>query len=180
VNTIPLKNNESRFGLIAIILHWVMALIMIGMLTVGLYMAGLPNSDQKFKLFGLHKSFGIVVLSLAALRLFWRLINITPTLSSPWWERLAAHAMHLALYGFMFAMPLSGWLMSSSGGYPVSFFGLFELPQIIAANEEWNKFFQEAHEYLGYALIAAIVLHTAAALKHHFIDKDNILRRMIS
>lgn len=175
-----IKNTENRYGLIAIGLHWIIAVLIIGMLWLGLYMTGLPISFNKLKFYGWHKEIGILILMLAAVRIIWREMNKTPRLSLPLWEVLAARTVHWAFYGFMFAMPITGWLMSSAAGLPVSFFGLFVLPDLIAPDPLWMKKLGEIHEWLGYGLIATIILHTAAALKHHFINKDDILRRIIS
>lgn len=175
-----IKNTQDRFGLVAISLHWVIAILMIGLLALGLYMKTLPIGLDKLKLYGWHKEYGLMVLFLAFIRLGWRLINILPRLDIPWWEALAARCMHWAFYGFMFALPLTGWLMSSAVGLPVSFFGLFVMPDLIAPDEGLEHLLKEAHKWIAYGLIAAIILHASAALKHHFIDKDDILRRMIS
>lgn len=175
-----LKNSETHFGFIAIFLHWLMAILIIGLLTVGLYMTSLPIGLLKLKLYGWHKALGILVLTLIFLRIIWRLTNVTPILSLPWLERIAARLAHLALYVLMLAMPLSGWFMSSAADLPPSFFGLFTLPSLVAPNDELRQLFGLIHEWLGYGLITIIIIHTLAALKHHFIDKDDILRRMIS
>ncbi|MFI4918951.1 MAG: cytochrome b [Legionellales bacterium] len=175
-----LRNSKSHFGLIAILLHWIMALLIIGLLALGLYMVFLPISLEKLKLYGWHKEYGFLALALVTIRLIWRLINVLPSLSLPWYELIAARLVHWAFYAFMFAMPISGWLVTSAAGLPASFFGLFTLPNLIEPNEELRQFFALAHKWLGYALIITIILHTSAALKHHFINKDNILRRMIS
>lgn len=175
-----LKNSDVHFGLIAILLHWIMAILIISMLALGLYMTPLPISLEKLKLYGWHKEYGFLVLALVILRLTWRLINKTPDLSIPWYEKIAARMVHWAFYVFMFAMPISGWLITSAAGLPASFFGLLTLPNLIAPNEESRLFFQMVHQWLGYALIVTIVLHISGALKHHLIDKDDILRRMIS
>lgn len=174
-----LKNSRLHFGLIAILFHWIMAILIIAMLALGLYMADLPVSAEKLKLYGWHKEYGLIILALAILRLSWRLINLSPVLNLPWYELIAAKLSHWALYGLMIAMPLTGWLMSSSAGISVSFFGLFTLPDLIAPSESLRPVFRSAHEFLADALIALIVIHSAAALKHHFYDKDDILRRMI-
>jgi len=174
------RNRKEGFGLIAILLHWLMALLIIGMLCVGLYMTSLAMSPQKLKIYGLHKEFGVIVLMLVILRLSWCLASITPSLSSlPYLERLAARSMHLAFYGFMIVMPFTGWLMSSAAGFPVSFFGLFTLPDLVAPSPQWMAIFKETHKYLAFALIAAIAAHVAAAFKHLLIDKDDIMRRML-
>ncbi|BCA95467.1 cytochrome b [Legionella antarctica] len=175
-----IKNSITRFGIVAILLHWVVAILIIGLVAEGLYMVDLPINLQKLKLYGWHKEYGLLVLFLAIFRIIWRLSNQMPELELPMLEKLAARSMHWAFYIFMFAMPITGWLITSSAGLPASFFGLFTLPNVIAANEDNLFLFEWVHEWLGYALIAAISLHTAAALKHHFINKDNILRRMIS
>jgi cytochrome b561 len=173
------KNTYNRFGLVAKTLHWLIAILIIGMLTVGLYMKSLPKSPIKFQLYDLHKAVGIVVLTLVIVRILWRFINITPALVMPLWERIAARASHYLLYIIMLAMPMSGWLMNSAADYPVSFFGLFTLPKLILPNETAYTIFNTAHTWLAYSLIGLIILHVAAALKHHFWDNDDILRRMI-
>lgn len=173
-------NTENHYGFIAIFFHWIMALLLIGLLILGLYMVALPISFEKLKLYGWHKEYGLLALALVILRLIWRLINILPRLDIPLWEKFAARSVHWLFYIFMFALPITGWLITSAAGLPASFFGLFVLPNLISPNEELRLLFQEIHEWLGYGLIAIIVLHVSAALKHHFINKDDILRRIIS
>ncbi|WED43582.1 cytochrome b [Legionella cardiaca] len=175
-----LKNSENHYGLISISFHWLIALLMIGLVILGLYMVTLPISLQKLKLYGWHKEYGFLVLGLAMLRLLWRLINVPPNLSLPAWEKFAARAVHWTFYGLMFALPITGWLITSAAGLPASFFGLITLPNLVAPSEELRIVFQELHAWLAYGLIGLIGLHTAAALQHHFINKDDILRRMIS
>jgi cytochrome b561 len=172
-------NTKDRFGIITILLHWVIAALMIGLLILGLYMVSMPISLEKLKFYGWHKEYGFLVLGLAILRLLWRIINLTPELSLPRWEKLTARSVHWIFYGFMFALPITGWLITSAAGLPASFFGLITLPNLVAPNEELRLLFQQVHQWLGYALIAIIGLHVAAALKHHFINKDDVLRRMI-
>ncbi len=175
------KNSATRFGMIAMLLHWLMALLMIGLIILGLYMVGLPISLQKLKYYGWHKEFGVLVLMLATVRLAWRFTNTTPLLppQMPKWEQIAAHSMHYFFYIFMFALPITGWMLSSAAGLPVSFFGLFVLPDLILANEQTRHLLTEIHKWLAYGLIAAICGHVGAALQHHFINKDDILRRML-
>lgn len=174
------KNTKTHFGVIAIAFHWIMAVVIMGMLALGLYMVTLPSGLEKLKLYGWHKEYGVIVLLLALLRFFWRIRNITPHLSLPRFELVTARLVHWAFYGLMIAMPLSGWMMSSAAGRTVSFFGLFNLPALVNANENLAGLAHAAHQWFGYTLVAMILLHTAAALKHHFYDKDDILRRMIS
>lgn len=175
-----LKNTKESFGLVAICLHWLMAFLIIGLLILGLYMVELPISLQKLKLYGWHKEYGLLVLFLFFLRLSWRILNTTPELPIVWWEKLAARLVHWIFYGFMLALPVTGWLLTSAAGLPVSFFGWFTLPNLVAPDESLRQTLTVVHKYLAYALIATIGLHVLAALKHHFIDKDNVLRRMIS
>ncbi|MGE3319576.1 MAG: cytochrome b [Candidatus Berkiella sp.] len=176
-----IKNTINRFGAVAMLLHWLIALIMIGLIILGLYMVGLPFSVQKLKFYGWHKEFGVLVLMLATLRLAWRFYNTTPALPPQMakWEQWAAHGMHYVFYGFMFALPITGWMLSSASGLPVSFFGWFVLPDLISPNEENRHLLVIIHKWLAYGLIAAICGHVGAALQHHFINKDDIMRRML-
>ncbi|KTD18322.1 cytochrome b [Legionella jordanis] len=174
-----LRNSNERYGLVSISLHWLIAGLIIALLIMGFYMTNLPISLQKLKWYGWHKEYGFLVLGLAIIRIFWRLMNVPPGLLLPTWERIAAKTVHWVFYVFMLALPLSGWAITSAAGLPASFFGLFTLPNLLAPDENARALFEEIHEYLAYGLIAFIVLHTAAALKHHFIDKDDILRRML-
>jgi cytochrome b561 len=174
-----LMNTSNKYGRVAVFLHWLMAILVIGLLTLGLYMSGLPKGLDKLKLYGWHKEYGVLVLALVTIRLAWRLLNTTPILSIPLLEKLAARGSHWALYGFMFAMPMTGWLMTSAAGFSVSFFGLFMLPNLVSANPELKHVFHTLHTWLGYGLIATITIHFFAALKHHFINKDSILKRML-
>lgn len=174
-----IKNSATHFGIVTIVFHWVIALLIIGLLALGLYMVNMSGwSAQKLKFYGWHKEYGLLVLFLAVLRIIWRLANDNPELALPWLEKIAARSMHWAFYIFMFAMPITGWLITSAAGLPASFFGLFTLPNLVAPDESNRILFEWIHQWLGYALIAAICLHVAAALKHHFINKDDILRRI--
>jgi cytochrome b561 len=175
-----IKNSSDRFGIVAILLHWIMAGLIIALLCTGLYMVGLPISLEKLKFYGWHKEYGMLALILVVARTIWRIENITPSLALPWWEKIAARTVHFAFYFFMFAMPITGWLITSAAGLPVSFFGLFVLPNLIAPNPDLMIVFEQIHQWLGYALIAMIFLHFSAAMKHHFINKDDILKRMLS
>tara|TARA_R110000868_G_scaffold179832_1_gene420283 strand:+ start:716 stop:1249 length:534 start_codon:yes stop_codon:yes gene_type:complete len=174
------RNTQNHFGMITILLHWLMAILLIGLLALGVYMVDLPISLQKLKMYGWHKEYGLLALALAMVRIVWRWVNLTPQLSLPLLEKLAARSVHYAFYFFMFAMPITGWLLTSAAGLPASFFGLFVLPSLISPSDEWLLLFQAIHKWVGYGLIATIILHASAALKHHFINKDDILKRMIS
>ena len=178
------KNTDTSYGVIAKVFHWGMFLILFGLVGVGLYMSDLPadTPDQmvyKFGLYDQHKSFGILILMLVAARLIWRVINPVPKMPDTMsrLEGLSAHAMHMLLYVIMFAQPLSGWLMSSFGGYPVKFFGI-GLPALAGKDKALGEFFHEAHEIMAILLIVAFVVHVGAALFHHFVRKDDVMTRM--
>jgi cytochrome b561 len=174
------KNSANHFGIIAILFHWIMALLLIGLVCVGLYMDYIPISAQKLKLYGWHKEFGILALMLVIVRFTWRLRNITPSLSNlAKLEQVGARLAHYAFYFFMFALPISGIFLTSAAGLPASFFGWFTIPALIAPSEPLRLLFTEIHQWIGYALIATFCLHVAGALKHHFIDRDDILKRML-
>ena len=174
-----LTNTKNRFGLVTIFLHWFMAFLMIALLGLGLYMVSLPISLNKLKLYGWHKEYGFLLLFLTFIRLFWCLSNTTPVLSLPLLEKIAACWVHWSFYACMFSLSISGWLVTSSAGLPASFFGLFLIPNLIQPNESYRPLFHLTHQYLSYALIVLIILHTSAALKHTFINKDNMLKRML-
>lgn len=174
-----ITNTKKRYGAMAIYLHWIMAILLIGLVVIGLYMTRIPLSAQKVKLYGWHKEWGILVLMLVMWRIVWRIGNIAPSLSSlPSWERVAARTVHWAFYIFMFALPISGWLITSAAGLPVSFFGWFVLPNLVMPNHDNLILFETIHTWLSYGLIATFFAHVGAALKHHYINKDDILRRM--
>lgn len=178
---VMLKNTLARYGWVAMSLHWIIAILIIGMLGLGLYMKALPVSLEKLKLYGWHKEFGLLVLMLATFRVGWRFANITPALPGdmPLLDKFLAHSVHFALYILMFAMPITGWLLTSAAGLPPSFFGLFVLPSLVAPNQELFNLFGQVHFWLGCAFIGLICAHTGAALQHHFIKKDDILRRIL-
>lgn len=175
------KNTDQHYGLISYLLHWIVAIIIIGLIILGLYMTRIRISSLKLKLYGWHKEFGLLILALFFIRVAWRLSNITPRLPAtlPGWQKLAARSVHFAFYIFMFFMPITGWLVTSAAGLPVSFFGWFVLPSLVEPNEAHRLLYAEIHEWLAYGLIATLGAHVGAALKHHFINKDNILRRML-
>lgn len=174
-----------RYNRVAIFLHWTMALLILGMIALGLTMEDFPIK-YRFLAFNLHKSFGITILALTLLRITWRLMHRPPPLPAHMagWERRAADASHLLLYFFMLAIPLSGWIMvSADAKYPTIFFSLFEVPQfpLPAAYDthDTHDRFEGLHYYLAMSALALAMLHGLAALKHHFFDRDDVLRRML-
>lgn len=183
INMLLIKNTDIHYGLIAIILHWVTALLIIGLIGLGIYMVRLPDvgfNTKKVTLVLWHKELGIWVLLLVVLRLFWRWLNVVPELppTVPRWQKLAARSVQLAFYGFMFAMPITGWLMSSAAGIPVFFLG-WKLPYIISYDDYLFHVYLNVHKWVGYSLAVVICLHIAGALQHHFIYKDDTLRKML-
>lgn len=177
---------------LAIVLHWLIALAIVLQLASGLWMTdAIKDNETKalaYSIYQWHKALGLSVLVLSLLRLGWRLSHRAPPLPGhmPLWEKWAAHASHFMLYVFMIGVPLLGWAMVSSSpfGLPTMFFGLFEWPHIpwltdIEDKKAVSHLFEEWHELAAFALLALLVLHIAAALKHHIIDRDDVLTRMV-
>jgi len=179
-----LQNTEQRYGVVAIALHWLMAALLIGLVALGLYMVSLPDvgfETRKITLILYHKQLGILALTLVALRLAWRVGNALPSLVAtlPEWQKVTARFVHLSFYALMFALPVSGWLMSSAAGIPVSFFGWFDLPDLVAHDESRFRALIEIHKWLAYALMVCIAVHMGAALRHHLVSKDDTLAKML-
>jgi cytochrome b561 len=162
-------------------LHWLMAILLFGLLALGFYMSDLPLSPEKLKYYSWHKWAGVTAFLLVLVRLGWRVTHIPPALPTtmPKLMQFAAHAGHLALYGLMLAIPLSGWLMSSAKGFQTVWFGVLPIPDLLAKNKELGDLLKEVHESLNILFIITLAGHIGAALKHHFIDKDDILTRML-
>lgn len=183
------QRTSPRYTAVAQAFHWLIALALTGMVVLGLAMthAGLARATQ-FKLYQLHKSVGITILLLALLRLAWRITHRPPVLPSgtPGWERGAAHGTHVLLYVLMIGMPLVGWIMVSVSPFnlPTVLYGVVPWPHIPGLSSIGNKPYWEGvaklvHAYGAYVLIALVALHAAAALRHHFVLKDDILARML-
>lgn len=182
---------RSRYSAAAITFHWLIALLIIGNFVGGLLIEGLLEPDataaQKqlgFTIVQLHKSFGLTVLVLSLLRLALRLGTGVPPLPAHMTplERLLAKATHVGFYAVMILVPLSGWLMVSASplGFPTLFFGLFEWPHLpVAASAEISGAASEAHEVMAFIGAGLFVLHVGGALKHHFLDRDDVLARML-
>ncbi len=172
--------NPSRYNPVSMALHWLLALLILGSLGVGLYMTSLPFSPTRLRLYNWHKWAGMVILTLSAARLLWRLRYPPPAdLPMPAWQSRAAHSAHLALYILFFAVPLSGWAYSSAAGFPIVLFGVVPLPDWVAVNRELADNLKPLHHWLAYSLGGVVSLHVAAALKHHLIDRDTLLQRML-
>lgn len=169
-----------RYTLPAIFLHWLMALLIFAAFPLGVYAHELPFSPLKLQLISYHKWLGMTILLLWGVRVAWRLTHQPPALSmqSPAWQRNAAHLVHGLIYVLLLAIPLSGWLMSSAKGIPVVYFGQWQFPDLVSKNKDMADILKELHEGLNMGLLGLIGLHIAAALKHQFVEKDHILRRM--
>ncbi len=175
-----LKNTTQQFGTLAKVFHWVLFMMLAFSMIAGNFMADMPKGPEKLEAMGMHKSFGAVIIILISLRLLWRLINVLPSLPEDMSKSqiFKAHAMHWVLYFFMFAQPISGIMMSQASGFPVSFFGLFEFPMLLDKNPALAETFHTAHGIIWIVLAVAALGHISAALYHHFIVKDDVLKKM--
>jgi cytochrome b561 len=168
-----------RYHPVAIAFHWLLAAAIVVSFGVGLYMTELPLSPQRLKLYNWHKWAGVTILALSALRLLWRLTHRPPAdPPMPAWQRSAAHITHHALYVMFFAVPLAGWAYSSAAGFPVVVYGMLPLPDFVPADKGLAEAIKPLHKYLAYLLALLVAGHVAAALKHHFVDRDRLLHRM--
>lgn len=170
-----------RYTRTAVALHWLVALAILCTFPLGVYMHELPLSPRKLQLYSYHKWIGIGILLLAVLRILWRAGHRPPPLPDgmPRWQERAAHAAHSGLYLLMLAVPLSGWLMSSALGVSVVWFGAIPLPDLIGKDQALGELLKEVHETLNFTLLAVVLAHAAAAIQHHFFERDEILARML-
>ncbi|MDI3514148.1 MAG: hypothetical protein PWP40_1377 [Rhodocyclaceae bacterium] len=172
---------STHYSATAKALHWGIAVLIFGLLGLGFYMTGLELSPTKLQLFSWHKWTGVTVFMLVVVRLAWRITHRPPALPAHMsaLERFAAHAGHHLLYVLMFAIPLSGWLMSSAKGFQTVWFGVLPLPDLLAKDKALGDLLQTVHVSLNFVLIALLLVHIGAALKHHLVDKDDVLTRML-
>ena len=177
----PIRNTLERWGTIAKFFHWAIVLLVVTQFVLAFIAEGLPVGLQKLAVLARHKSVGITILALATLRLLWRAANRTPEMPATManWEKAAARGAHGLLYALLLAVPLAGWIMSSAKNFPVSWFGLFQLPDLVAPSETTFDIAHDAHEILAFTLGAVATLHLLAALKHHFVNRDVVLKRML-
>lgn len=165
----------------AIALHWLIALLVFGAFPLGVYMHDLPFSPGRLKLYSYHKWLGVTVFLLALARVLWRLKHPAPPppAGQPAWQRVAATATHHLLYALILAVPLSGWLMSSAKGFQTVYLGVIPLPDLLGKDKALGDALATVHQALNFTLAALVGAHLAAALKHHFLDRDEVLARMI-
>lgn len=184
----------TRYSTVAIWLHWLIALLIIGMMIAGVWMAGAIKVKETqataFEVYQLHKSIGVTIFALSLFRLFWRLGHQAPDMptSMALWEKIAANLTHWAFYGLMIGLPITGWLMVSASpwGLPTMYFNTFEVPHFTALAELdqagktlWEARFKGIHKFMAYSGIALVLLHVGAALKHQFWERDNLISRMM-
>ena len=174
-------SNSASYTSTAKTLHWLMSLIIFGLLLLGFYMSDLPLSPEKLQFYSWHKWAGVTIFLLAIIRLGWRITHKPPKMPAemPLLQRRAAHLFHVALYVLMFMIPLSGWLMSSAKGYQTVWFGVLPIPDLLPKDKVVGDVLQELHEILNTVLIGILAIHILAALKHHFFDKDDVLKQML-
>jgi cytochrome b561 len=173
--------NSGRYTSTAIALHWLMAVMIVCAAGLGLYMVGLELSPQKLKLYAWHKWLGVTIFVIALVRAAWRLTHAPPRLPAtvPGWQRYAAACNHALIYVLLFAIPVSGWLLSSASGVQVVLFKVLPLPDLLEKDKALAEQLALLHAALNYTLMALLAVHIAASLKHHFYDRDEVLRRML-
>jgi len=175
-----LRNTADTYGALAKFLHWAIVILIIAQYVIIEAAEELPDGLEKLTMITRHKSIGMLVLGLALVRIAWKLVNKgQPARADAAAPADCSAAGHGLLYLLILAQPISGWMMSSAANYPVTFFGWFEFPALVGANEGFHEFYEEVHEFLFTALLVVTVVHVLAALYHHFIQKDDTLRRML-
>ena len=180
MNTTATPSTRSRYTGVAIGFHWLLALMIIVSFSVGWYMSDLPMSPTRLKLFNWHKWAGVTILALSGLRLLWRLTHRPPEEApGPQWQQQAARWTHYGLYALFFAVPLSGWAYSSAAGFPIVWLGMLPLPDFVPRDKALAEVLKQLHHVLAWGLGTLVLLHIAAACKHHFVDRDGLLHRMV-
>jgi cytochrome b561 len=176
-----LGNTRDGYGAVAKFLHWAIVILIIAQYVIIESAEDLPDGIEKLSIITRHKSLGMLVLLLVVARIGWKLVNRgkPAPVAMPPWQRISAAAGHGLLYLLILLQPLSGWAMSSAANYPVTLFGWFQFPALVAPNHDLHEGLEELHEVLFYAMVVIAVVHVAAALYHHFWLKDDTLRRML-
>ncbi len=177
-----LKNTTEFYGSVSKFFHWIIALFVVIMLLVGLSFSFIDSKPAMSVLMKIHKSLGLTILLLMILRLIWRLFNVRPKLPShlPYWQQRCAAWNHFLLYLTVILMTLSGWMMSTAGGHPTSFWWLFDINMPwVAKSKPLSHFAGDVHLWLAWIITALLVIHVLAAIQHHYIHKNNILKRIL-
>lgn len=171
----------TRFGSVAIALHWLVVALIIASWALGLYMVDLSFSPQKLKFVSWHKWLGVTIFITALCRVAWRCTHPVPpppdSISS--WQRAAMGVSHLLLYLLIIVIPITGWLFSSASGIPTVYLGWVQIPDLVARDKLFAELLRQAHVSLNLMLFVIVCVHVAAALKHHFFDRDDVLARML-
>jgi cytochrome b561 len=170
-----------RYGAVAQLLHWLVAALIVAAFWIGLSMVDMKMSPTKLKLFSYHKWIGVTVFALALLRVGWRVYRPAPPLPAtlPAWRRQASTLSHHLLYLLIVLVPLTGWMMSSAKGFQTVYFGVLPIPDLLAKNADLGKQLESLHWAVNKLLLIVTGVHVGAALKHHFIDRDGVLLRML-
>lgn len=170
-----------RYGTVAIFLHWLVAAALVALYWIGWSMTGIDLGPDKLRLYALHKSIGLTVLLAALVRLAWRATHPAPALPATVapWQRKISTATHAALYALLLLIPLSGWVLNGTTGFPLAWFGLVQLPNLVAAAPDLKATAADVHELFGKLLLGLVALHVAGALHHHFVLRDGVLARMV-
>ena len=171
----------QRYTGVAIALHWLIAVAILGTFLLGQYMTNLQLSPAKLKLYSYHKWIGVTIFLLVLFRIAWRLAHRPPLppASMPAWQHSAASIAHFFLYALTLAIPVSGWLMSSASGFQVVYLGVIPIPDLLAKSKGAAQQLKQLHEALNWLMVLVVAMHIAAALKHHLMDRDDVLRRML-
>ena len=175
------RNTSDTYGALAKFLHWAIVILIIAQYVIIEAADEMPKGPAKFEQIDLHKSVGMTVLILVVLRILWRVANrgAPAAVPMPRLQQIAAAAGHGLLYLLILVLPLSGWAMSSAANYPVTLFGWFQFPALVAENHDLHETLEEVHEFLFDSVFVVATLHAVAALYHHFVMKDRSLRRML-
>lgn len=176
-----LKNNQSTYGLLAIVLHWISAISVIGLFALGFWMVELDYYHDWYTTGPYwHKGLGILFIFILVFRIIWKAINTKPrSLLSSTWLNTVVDCTHILLYLLMILISVTGYLIVAADGRELDVLGLFNLPADIALFDQQESLMGDWHRYLAYLLIGLVVMHLGAAIKHHFVDKDATLRRML-
>jgi cytochrome b561 len=175
------KFTAIRYTGTAILLHWLIFVLIACGFALAVYMVDLPLSPQKLKYFSWHKWIGITIFLLALARVAWRLAHPAPALPAtlPAWQRCAAATSHLVLYILILVIPLTGWLYSSASGVPTVYLGVLPLPDLLTRDKALAEALKLVHVSLNYTMLVLVIIHAAAALKHHLFDRNDVLARML-
>jgi cytochrome b561 len=176
-----LRNDADSWGAPAKLFHWLMAALIFAQIPLGIMAASWRLSPTKLNLFFWHKSTGMLILALLALRLLWRLANPAPALPTdmPAWERVGARLSHFLLYALMIALPITGWIVNSASNIPFRIFWLIPLPALVQPDKTIADLFAFVHRGLFVLLALVLAAHVIAALRHHFVKGNTVLTRML-